>query len=71
MSNDWIEEQFLRFEDFSDQEIVEIKGAIPTALQLVQLLQKDETDLTHIVMLVKSLLPVANVILTKLKARIS
>lgn len=71
MSDDWLEDQALRFEGFSDQEIDQIKAAIPNAQSLLALIQKNETDLTHIFMLVKSLLPVANVVATKLKARMS
>lgn len=70
MADDWIEEALLQFE-FGDQDSKEIKAAIPTAQQLVALVQKNETDITHMVMLVKALLPVAQIILTKLKERLA
>jgi len=69
MSDHWIEDEFLRFEDFSNQEIVEVKSAIPIALEFIKLLQKDEQDFTRLFMLGKQLLPVANIVLTKLKGR--
>jgi hypothetical protein len=71
MSDDWIEDQALRFEGFDDAEIAQIKAAIPVAQQLIALVQKNETDLTHMVMLVKSILPVANLVATKLKERMT
>ena len=69
MSEDWIEENLLRFEGFSDQDIIEIKTAIPILQQLISLIQKNETDLTHIFLLGKQLLPAANLVATKLKGR--
>lgn len=69
MSEDWIEDEVLNFEGFSQDEVKQIKAAIPVLQQLIALGIKNETDLTHMVMLVKSLLPVANLVATKLKGR--
>ena len=67
--NDWIEESGLRFEGFTDQEIAQIEAAIPRAQALIALLQKNEALFTHIYSEVQALLPVGNLIATKLKAR--
>ena len=67
MSDDWIEESALRFEGFDDAEIAQIKAAIPKVQSLVAFALKNEQVLDT----VKSLLPTLDMVLTKLKARMT
>lgn len=71
MSNDWIEEEALRFEGFNDQQIAQLKAAIPKAQQLLALVQKNKKDLETIYLLGEELVPVLNMAATVLKARIA
>ncbi|MFZ3214776.1 MAG: hypothetical protein WA192_01840 [Candidatus Acidiferrales bacterium] len=71
MSDDWIEEDALRFEGFNDVEIAQIKAAIPQILALLALYQKNLPDINKAKTLFDSLTPVGVMALTKLQARIS
>ena len=71
MSDDWIEDSALKFEGFTDAQIAQIKTAIPQARSLVALVEKNEPEITVAASLVKSLLPVAEMILTTLKGRMT
>ena len=69
MSGDFLEETALRFEGFTDQQIAQIEAAIPNAQALVALIEKNEPTMTQALALAKSLLPVADMILTVMKEK--
>ena len=70
MSDDWIEEEALHFEGFSDAEIVQVKTALPKLQALVQLAQKNQADLDKVSALAKELLPVIVDVLPKIQTLI-
>jgi hypothetical protein len=67
MNDDWIEDQALRFEGYTDDQIAQIKIAIPKFLQLVQIAEKNEVLATQVLNLVKDVLPTLDMILTVIK----
>jgi ABC-type transporter Mla subunit MlaD len=69
MSDDWIEDQALRFEGFTDAQIAQIEAAIPNAQSLVALVKKNEPDITQALTLAEGLLPVAYMVLTVIKQK--
>jgi hypothetical protein len=71
MSNDWLEEQALRFEGFNDAQIAQIKAAIPQVAVLFALYKKNQTDIMQAVTLLNQLAPVGEMVATTLKGRLT
>lgn len=71
MPNDWIEEEALRFEGYNDQQIAQFKASLPKLQQLIGLVTKNEKDIETAILLVKELLPVADMAVAVLRKRIT
>ena len=71
MSDDWIEDQALRFEGFNDAEIAQIKSAIPKVQSLIAKIQTNQTFINEVMSEVEALLPTLNMVSTKLKGRMA
>ena len=69
MSDDLIEESALRFEGFNDEQIAQIKAAIPKAQAVVAAYQAHLGLIKQVEAQVNDLVPVANMILSVLKQR--
>ena len=70
-STDWVEEEALRFEGFTDPEIVEIKAAIPKVATLFALYQKNQADIAQAILLLNQLAPTGEMVANKLKGRLT
>ena len=71
MSDDWIEDQALRFEGFNDAEIAQIKSAIPKVQSLIAKIQANQAFINGVMSEVEALLPTLNMVSTKLKGRMA
>lgn len=71
MTDDWIEDQALRFEGFTDAEIAQIEAAIPKFQSLLVKIKVNEAFFNGLVAEVEALLPTVNLIITKLKGRLT
>lgn len=71
MSDHWIEDEELRFIGYSDAQIAQLRAALPKVEQLLALVKKNEKDIETAFLLIQELLPVAQMAIAVLKARMT